>query len=50
VYDKAQGYGRLFHSNGDVYFGDWKADKANGKGTYLHPDGTEYQGSWLDDT
>jgi hypothetical protein len=32
----AEGKGRLIHSDGDVYIGDWKEDKASGKGYYIH--------------
>ena len=45
----ANGYGRLIHSDGDVYEGEWNNDKAEGKGTYYHSDGAKYIGSWLDD-
>ncbi len=34
--DMAEGKGRLIHSDGDVYIGDWKEDKASGKGLYIH--------------
>lgn len=32
----ANGIGRLIHSDGDVYEGEWKNDKAHGKGVYVH--------------
>ena len=32
--DMANGYGRLFLSDGDVYEGEWNNDKTEGKGTY----------------
>ena len=38
--------GRLIHSDGDVYEGEWRDDKAEGKGTYLHMDGSTYVGDW----
>jgi hypothetical protein len=37
--DKANGKGRLIHSDGDVYEGDWVNDKAEGYGIYTHMDG-----------
>ena len=40
----ANGYGRLIHSDGDVYEGEWNNDKAEGKGTYYHSDGAKYIG------
>ena len=40
--DKANGFGKLFHADGDVYEGEWKDDKANGKGTYTHANGARY--------
>ena len=44
--DKANGKGRLIHSNGDVYEGQWKDDRQHGKGTYYHTDGSTYEGEW----
>ena len=40
----ANGKGRLIHSDGDVYEGDWQNDKAHGRGTYIHMDGAKYTG------
>lgn len=40
----ANGEGRLIHSKGDVYEGEWVNDKAHGKGVYMHQDGATYQG------
>lgn len=37
--DKANGKGRLIHSDGDVFEGDWFNDKAEGFGLYTHMDG-----------
>lgn len=37
--DKANGQGRLIHSDGDVYQGEWVNDKAQGQGIYAHMDG-----------
>ena len=42
--DKANGYGKLFHSDGDVYEGDWLDDKAHGNGKYIHSNGAVYEG------
>lgn len=45
----AHGIGKFFHTNGDVYDGEWKDDKAHGYGIYLHHDGASYEGEWQDD-
>ena len=45
----ANGKGRLIHSDGDVYEGEWLNDKAHGKGTYIHMDGAKYTGAWRED-
>ena len=37
--DKANGYGKLIHEDGDIYEGDWVNDKANGFGVYTHSNG-----------
>ena len=34
--NKANGKGRLIHSDGDVYEGEWCEDKAEGFGIYEH--------------
>ena len=34
--DKSNGKGRLIHSDGDVYEGDWVNNKADGYGIYIH--------------
>jgi hypothetical protein len=39
INDKANGKGRLIHSDGDIYEGDWVSDKADGFGVYTHMDG-----------
>jgi hypothetical protein len=41
--------GRLIHSDGDVYDGEWLNDKAHGKGVYLHKEGSSYEGEWFED-
>ena len=46
---KANGKGRLIHSDGDVYEGDWVNDKAEGFGVYTHMDGAQYMGQWKED-
>ena len=45
----AQGKGRLIHSDGDIYDGNWFEDKAHGYGVYSHADGARYEGSWKED-
>ena len=40
----ANGLGRLIHSEGDVYEGEWLNDKAHGVGKYSHLDGATYEG------
>ncbi len=47
--NKANGRGRLIHSDGDVYEGLWVDDKAHGYGVYSHLDGACYQGEWVND-
>ena len=46
--DKANGYGKLFHADGDLYEGEWLEDKANGRGMYTHANGAKYNGEWKD--
>jgi len=36
---KANGQGKLYHADGDIYEGEWLDDKANGQGTYTHANG-----------
>ena len=33
--------GKLTHSDGDVYEGEWLEDKAHGYGVYTHIDGAK---------
>lgn len=40
----ASGKGRLIHSDGDAYEGDWIEDKACGRGFCIRKDGTRYEG------
>ena len=49
AYDKANGRGRMTHTNGDVYDGYWKDDKANGFGVFVETNNAKYEGYWLDD-
>jgi hypothetical protein len=42
----ASGEGRLIHSDGDVYFGDWLNDMAHGNGSYEYHDGGKHIGEW----
>lgn len=48
-YNKACGYGVLFHHDGDKYDGNWVDNKANGYGIYTHADGSSYIGEWNND-
>ena len=32
----ASGFGKFYHSDGDIYEGEWLNDKANGYGKYMH--------------
>ena len=47
--DKANGRGRMTHSNGDIYEGSWKDDKAHGFGIFIDSSNAKYEGFWLDD-
>lgn len=38
------GKGRMTHSNGDIYQGEWKEGKANGFGVYIDTEGSMYRG------
>ena len=42
--DKANGQGKLFHNDGDIYEGQWLDEKAEGAGTYLYANGACYVG------
>jgi hypothetical protein len=46
---RANGYGKLYHADKDVYEGEWLDDKANGRGVYIHANGAKYNGDWKDD-
>jgi len=39
----------MTHSNGDVYWGDWKDGKANGIGIFIDTKGSMYDGEWYND-
>lgn len=43
------GPGRLIHSNGDYYEGEWRDGEAEGEGTFTKVDGQTYKGEWIDD-
>ena len=44
------GYGRIIHSNGDIYEGEWENNKAEGKGFVKnYKDGMKYDGNWAND-
>lgn len=53
----ANGKGRLYHANGDIYDGvwfckiikDWEDHKSKGYGIYIHSDGARYEGNWNND-
>ena len=47
--DKANVRGKLIHSDGDIYEGEWLEDKAHGYGVYTHIDGAKYEGNWKED-
>lgn len=36
---QAFGLGQFFHTNGDIFEGNFQSDKANGKGIYRHKSG-----------
>ena len=42
------GQGRVEHTNGDVYEGEWKNGKRCGKGKYIYAQGDLYEGEWQD--
>ena len=44
VSGKAEGQGTFYHTNGDVFMGNFNNDKANGSGKYVHRDGQVYEG------
>ena len=48
--NKANGHGKFYHADGDVYDGEWVDDRANGAGTYYYGDRRgKYVGGWKDD-
>lgn len=47
--NKANGTGKFWHADGDVYEGEWEDDKANGYGVYIHVNGAKYEGYWKND-
>ena len=47
--NKAEGQGTFWHSEGDIYTGEFKNDMANGYGEYTHINGSKYKGDFRDD-
>jgi len=45
----ANGSGRLIHSDGDYYEGEWFNDKSHHWGKFVHTDGCTYVGEWHED-
>jgi hypothetical protein len=43
------GNGRLVHSSGALYEGEFHEGKRCGQGLWMHPGGITYEGSWLND-
>jgi hypothetical protein len=41
--------GRMTHSNGDIYQGEWKDGKAFRSGVFIDQLGSMYDGEWLND-
>ena len=39
--DKAHGTGRLEHTDGASYDGQWRASMKHGQGSYVHSDGSK---------
>ena len=44
--DKKEGYGKMYHLNGDVSEGMWKSDKREGKGLLKFHNGILYEGEF----
>jgi hypothetical protein len=49
VNDLADGRGKLTHTNGDVYEGEFRKGLSHGSGTYTDSNGNKYVGSWQND-
>ena len=45
----ACGDGKFFHTDGDIYAGQWLNNKANGFGIYTNLKGAKYEGNWKED-
>jgi hypothetical protein len=43
------GKGRMTHSNGDIYQGEWQDGKACGNGVFIDQQGSMYEGQWKND-
>tara|TARA_B110000305_G_C19394062_1_gene616457 strand:+ start:403 stop:558 length:156 start_codon:yes stop_codon:yes gene_type:complete len=46
---KPHGKGRMTHTDGDIYQGNWVDGKASGYGTFIDDEGSIYEGPWVDD-
>ena len=40
--NKANGRGKSWHADGDIFEGEFRDDKSNGYGIYICSDGTKY--------
>ena len=45
----ANGQGKFWHADGDVYEGEWRDDQKHGFGVYNHMSGARYEGHWKND-
>jgi hypothetical protein len=43
------GRGRIKHTNGDIYQGEWKNGMPHGQGVYVDTQGSVYKGQWAND-
>lgn len=43
------GRGRIKHTNGDIYQGEWKNGMPHGEGVYVDTQGSVYKGQWAND-
>jgi hypothetical protein len=46
VNGQANGKGKFFYVDGDIYDGHWKNGKANGYGIFIQHTGAKYEGYW----
>jgi hypothetical protein len=47
--NSATGYGSIYYTNGDFYFGKWVDYKKEGDGYMVYADSSIYNGDWVDD-